>query len=239
MKMDAIKSDLIGSINTNNNVVDIAVGANLIAVETINLGLASVLKEQQHPEKVIEEAGNLNSLPVKKLVQFLESTILLKASIGMAVVNSLLPVPQKYDNGNAFGLIQSKSKGKNLGIIGHFHFVNRLKSTTKNCWVFEKEPQGEDLHESKIYEFLPQCDVVAITGQTIINNTLGQIIELSQKAYKIILGPSAPLSPVLFDYGIDAIGGVRINQNDAIKRYIIQGANFRQLPGVDRLIIHK
>ena len=218
---------------------DIVVGAHLVAAESLHLGLASAMVEKQHPERAVSKAGNLESIPVSELAGYINSDIFLEASIGLAVINALLPVPENPDRGNAFNMIQAKSRDKNLGFIGHFHFADRLKAGTKNCWVFEKNPQGDDLDESKMDEFLPRCDIVVITGQTLMNGTLDRILELSPDAYKLMLGPSAPLSPVLFDYGIDAIGGVRVLEKDRVKKFISQGANFRQLPGIELLSIHK
>jgi uncharacterized protein (DUF4213/DUF364 family) len=172
-----------------------------------------------------------------ELIKFLNSEILLKASLGMAALNSMIDPPENYKEGNAFELIKSKAAGKNLGIIGHFHFVNRFCDVVKNCWVFEKSPRENDLPAEKINEYLPRCDVVVITGQTIINNTLTDILSYSKKAFKVLLGPSVPLSPVLFEYGIDVIAGVKISKCEQVNRYIRQGANFRQLKGVELVMI--
>jgi uncharacterized protein (DUF4213/DUF364 family) len=46
-----------------------------------------------------------------------------------------------------------------------------------------------------------------------------------------VLGPSTPLSPLLFDYGVDAISGAVVVDIPAALAAISQGANFRQIPG--------
>ena len=48
-------------------------------------------------------------------------------------------------------------------------------------------------------------------------------------AYVLLLGPSAPLTPVLFDTGIDAISGTRIIDAERVLYTLSQGANFRQI----------
>ena len=48
-------------------------------------------------------------------------------------------------------------------------------------------------------------------------------------ALVIVLGPTAPLSPVLFDYGVDVISGSRVVDVEAVLRYISQGATFKQV----------
>lgn len=238
--MIKIKNDLINSVDGRDLFADeINIGAHLTSVQSKYCGIASTICDDHGPNKIISEAGLLKSLPISELINFLKSDILLKASLGMAALNSLIDPPKKYKEGNAFELIKSKTVGKNLGIIGHFYFVNQFYDSVKNCWVFEKSPRGNDLPAEKINEYLPQCDVVVITGQTIINNTLTEILGYSDRAYKVMLGPSVPLSPVLFDYGIDVIAGVKVLKYEQVNRFIRQGANFRQLQGLELVMISK
>jgi uncharacterized protein (DUF4213/DUF364 family) len=73
-------------------------------------------------------------------------------------------------------------------------------------------------------------DVVAITGMTLLNQTLEGLLKLcSPKAYVILLGPSTPLSPVLFNYGVDIISGSIVEKIDPVLQVISQGGNFRQV----------
>jgi uncharacterized protein (DUF4213/DUF364 family) len=53
------------------------------------------------------------------------------------------------------------------------------------------------------------------------------------------LGDTVPLSPVLFDYGVDALSGTRVVDPDLALRCVSQGANFRQIQGVKRLTMTK
>jgi len=238
--MIKIKNDLINSVNAGDLSADeVNIGAHLTYVQSRYCGIASTICDDHGPNKNVTEAGSLESLPLIELVNFLKSDVLLKASLGMAALNSVIDPPKTYEAGNAFQLIKSKSDGKNLGIIGHFHFVDKFTDSAKKCWVFEKLPRGNDLPAHKISEYLPECDVVVITGQTIINNTLAEILSYSQTAFKIMLGPSVPLSPVLFDYGIDVVAGVKILKCAQVNRFIRQGANFRQLPGLELVMMGK
>jgi uncharacterized protein (DUF4213/DUF364 family) len=51
----------------------------------------------------------------------------------------------------------------------------------------------------------------------------------------MLLGPSTPLSPVLFDHGVDIMSGARIADEEAVLLTVGQGASFRQVEGVKRL----
>lgn len=55
------------------------------------------------------------------------------------------------------------------------------------------------------------------------------------EAYVVILGGTAPMSPVLFDYGVDAISGTRVINPETVLRHVSQGATFRQIRGVKLL----
>jgi uncharacterized protein (DUF4213/DUF364 family) len=82
-------------------------------------------------------------------------------------------------------------------------------------------------------DLLPQADVVAITGTTLINHTLDGLLALCPTAATVmVLGPSTPLSPILFDYGVDIISGAFVVDETAVLRTTGQGASFRQVQGV-------
>ena len=47
----------------------------------------------------------------------------------------------------------------------------------------------------------------------------------------VLLGASAPLSPVLFEHGVDAISGTRVVDVADVLQTVGQGATFRQIAG--------
>jgi uncharacterized protein (DUF4213/DUF364 family) len=47
----------------------------------------------------------------------------------------------------------------------------------------------------------------------------------------MVLGPSTPLSPILFDHGITIISGTRVIDEAAVLRTVGQGASFQQVEG--------
>ena len=143
---------------------------------------------------------------------------------------------------NAEAEIRAQGAGKRIAIIGHFPFVKRLRSEAKELWTFELPGRGRpgDFTGNEIETLLPQAEVVAITSTTLINHTLGRVLDLIEPgAYKMMLGPSTPLSPVLFDYGFDAISGSIVVGRDEMLNCISQGANFRQVRGVRKVTIRR
>ena len=45
----------------------------------------------------------------------------------------------------------------------------------------------------------------------------------------MLLGPSTPLSPVMFDYGVDLLAGSIIEKIEPVLQVVSQGGNFRQV----------
>ena len=98
----------------------------------------------------------------------------------------------------------------------------------------------EDLPEPEADNVIPQADVVGITGTALTNHTLDHLLALSKPdAYVIILGDSAPLSPIFFDHGVDAVAGTKVIDPELALRCVSEGANFRQIKGTKRLIMAK
>jgi uncharacterized protein (DUF4213/DUF364 family) len=54
-----------------------------------------------------------------------------------------------------------------------------------------------------------------------------------------MLGPSTPLSPVLFDHGMDILSGSIVVDRDRVLDCISQGANFRQVRGVRKVTMRR
>jgi uncharacterized protein (DUF4213/DUF364 family) len=74
---------------------------------------------------------------------------------------------------------------------------------------------------------------VGITGTALINHTIeGLLLLCRPHAYIVILGGTAPLSPVLFDYGISAVSGTVVDDPESVLHSVSQGATFRQLSGI-------
>ena len=165
------------------------------------------------------------------------SESILEAAIGMATINSLLDIDEgNCQSLNARDLIAEKGKDKRVAIVGHFPFIPKLREVVKELWVIEKNPREGDFTEADAEDFIPEADVVGITGTAFTNHTIEQLLELcNSKAYVVVLGDTAPLSPVLFDYGIDAISGTKVIDPDLALRCVSEGATYRQIKGIRQL----
>jgi uncharacterized protein (DUF4213/DUF364 family) len=133
-----------------------------------------------------------------------------------------------------------KGEGKSVAVVGHFPFLPRVREKAGILWVIEKNPRKGDFTEKEAERLIPQAELVAITGTSLTNHTLAHLLEMcNPKAYIIMLGDTVPLSPILFDYGVDALSGARVSDAALALRCVSQGADFRQIKGVKRLTMTK
>ncbi|MBN1190354.1 MAG: DUF364 domain-containing protein [Dehalococcoidales bacterium] len=241
-----IIDDLLSTLDMTAQVRDIRLGLFHSAVVTRNCGLAAtlskdVLRQHHEGEPLIKEPGSLLSRSAEDLARLAYSGSLLEAVIGIATINSLVDVDESSCiNLNAADLIAEKGKGKKICIIGHFPFIPRLQGLAEKVWVIDKNPQEGDLTEEQSENIVPRADVVGITGTAITNHTIEHLLELcAKKAYVVVLGDSAPLSPVLFNYGIDAVSGTKVVDPGAVLNCVSQGATYRQIKGIAKLIMKR
>lgn len=229
--MMKILDDVIDSLARGETEVrEIHVCAHWTAVLSRNCGLSSTVREEFHGHKGVRDVGRLTEKNAFELALYSRSEHLLEASIGMAAINSLIDIDEsRCVEANAYEVLLEKGRGKNVAVVGHFPFISMLKDSAKKLWVIEKRPSEGDLPEEAAEEILPQCDVVGITGTTFINHTVEDLLGQCKGSFVALIGPTAPLTPVLFDYGIDVISGSKVVETQKVIRFISQGATFKEL----------
>jgi uncharacterized protein (DUF4213/DUF364 family) len=123
-----------------------------------------------------------------------------------------------------------------VALVGHFPFIPQLRQSVGQLWVVEKRPTEGEYPAEAAPELLSRADVVAITGTAFINRTMDDMLGYCRpEATVMVLGPSTPLSPLLYDYGVDILSGTRVVDEAAVLRTVGQGASFRQVEGTKLL----
>lgn len=238
-----ILDELLASLLPNPVPIrNVIIGVHWTLVSSKYCGLGSTLiNEGPHGHSQVRDVGALHLKGAQELAGWILSDNLLEASIGIAAINSLLEIDEsRIEQINAAEVIAQKSRDKNLVIIGHFPFVEQIKPIARNCWVIEKRPHGDDFPEESAHEYIPQADVVAITGTAFINHTIDTMLSLCRPdAMVMILGPSTPMSPLLFDHGITFLSGSRVIDEAAAIETIQQGASFQQVKGARLITMSK
>ncbi|HEX78535.1 MAG TPA: DUF364 domain-containing protein [Dehalococcoidia bacterium] len=237
--MDVI-DDIIAGLDGDCVVKEVYSCAHWTAVKTRNWGLASSILESHPYHGIVRNAGILRGLAALELAEYARSDNTHEASIGIATINSMIDIDD--DDcvvENALDVLLEKGRGKRVAVIGHFPWVPKLKEVAREFWVIEQRQRDDDLSADTAEKVLPKVDIVGITGTSLINHTFVRLMELCQGSFVVMIGPSSPMSPALFKYGVNVISGARVVQPERMLACITEGAIFRQVEGVKLVSMRK
>ena len=218
----------------------VLVGAHWTVVCSRHAGMAATLMaDRPHGHSSVREVGRLHEKPAQALAELSRSADPLEASIGVAAINSMLEVDQGICRAaNAAEILANEGRNRNVALVGHFPFVEQLREAVGQLWVLELHPREGDFPADAAPDLLPRADVVAITASALINRTLDGLLELCQPSSTVmVLGPSTPLSPILFEHGVHILSGTQVTDEAAVLRTVGQGASFRQVQGTRLLTL--
>ncbi|GAB7078456.1 Rossmann-like domain-containing protein [Megalodesulfovibrio paquesii] len=161
------------------------------------------------------------------------------ASWGLAAVNASLSTPPAALEQKGQEVMHRLGAGMRVAVVGHFPFVERMAGEFASFQVLERKPRPGDVDNrdgQAAAAILPEVDVAVITGTSLLNGTLGELLELVPPGCKVILlGPSTPFAPSLFDCGIDVLAGAAVCTPRETLDAVTRGSCFRSLPGVVHL----
>lgn len=175
-------------------------------------GIAVTVNEQDEP---LPDFDHLIGADLCSVAALCKSWNFLEASVGTAALNayhnspaSVFSVKGMHCTKNAFTDYAEAVKNKKAAIIGHFFNLEKFLTQAASVAVLERKPWPGDYPDSACEYLLPKQDFVFITGSAFINKTLPRLLQLSSQSRTIVLGPSTPMSPVLFDFGTDELSGL-------------------------------
>jgi hypothetical protein len=164
-----------------------------------------------------------------------------EAAVGLATLNALLqPDPLRLAAVDAADWLVVHGQGRKVALVGRFPFIDELRPAVAQLWVLELSPRPGEYHATAAPQLIPQADVVAITSSTLINHTLDDLLALARPEAKVmLLGPSTPLTPVLFEFGVDLLSGVQVVDIEAALASVAAAGNFQKMKGVRRVTMEK
>ena len=229
--------DLLAAVPAGQErILDVRIGAawTVVVAEVDGVrrcGLAATLSRLGHDGPSVRDAGRLHECSSRELCELARSASPAEVSVGMAAINALLPRdPSTWVDINASDVLAERGAGQAVALVGHFPFVDWLRARVKTLWVLELEPQAGDLPPSAAAEVIPQADIIALTSMTLLNHTFDGLMALRRPDTPVmLLGPSTPLAPLLFDRGVHLLSGAVVEEIDAVLHGVSQGAGFRQL----------
>lgn len=190
--------------------------------------------------------------PLREVAAGIKSWEMLRASVGMAAVNAWFNSPEKMA---ALGFAQTAEDvgagesifneplesllGKKVAVIGHFPYIEKQLGGKCELSILEREPEGDDYLDSACEYLLPEQDFVFITGMTLTNKTLPRLLTLTENAKTILVGPTSPITPLLFRYGVDSIAGFYVTDRGRTKALVAQAAHREIFRGGRRITYSK
>jgi uncharacterized protein (DUF4213/DUF364 family) len=209
-----IYDELISSIPADIKIEECLTGLYWFLVRSQGVGMAMTPREGNH---AFSFTGKITGASVRDVAQMIKSWNNYEAAMGLAAINSVINTPQrlrdvlgvcveKQPEEHVFLYMKEELRGKKVGVIGHFRDLEILAPICQLS-ILERLPVSGDYPDPACEYILPQQDYVFITATTLINKTLPRLLELSRNAYVVLVGPSTPMTPILFDYGIDMLAG--------------------------------
>ena len=163
--------------------------------------------------------NGIEGMRIRVAAEAVKSWNLIEAGLGVAAVNAFYNTPERmaelgcaepYDNYCLRGLD---------GLIGHLRMPAGTLDAAESVRILERHPKPGDYPDSACEFILPDCDVVLITGSSLVNKTLPRLLELCRNAYVVLTGPTVPLCPALLDCGIDRLAGMVVTDVAGARRH--------------------
>jgi len=223
--------------------VRVGLGYTAVALEDGRCGLAYTLHETEYEScTVIPEAGTLAGRKVSDLIPWMKQPDVTACAIGLATANALLGAPDGAAESDILDLLPAGPEDA-VGMIGYFGpLVGPIRKRARVLHVFERKPIPElgVLPDSAAGDLLPQCQVVVISGTTLLNRTIDGLLDHCKSAREIaILGPSTPFLPEPFrKRGVTILSGVQVVDGLRVLRVVSEAGGTRSFgPAIRKLTL--
>ena len=227
--MWALYDALIDGIPPHYRVDEILRGSWTMVRSGNSVGIAMTVGGKSRPAGM---ASFCRGMALRDLAAAIKSWNFTEASLGMAAINAYWNSAErktvaralKKGKTEAFSAWRDRVRGKKAAVIGHFPRLEEKLGAVCELSILEKRPLPGDYPDSACEFLLPQQDFVFTTGTALTNKTLPRLLELARGAGVILTGPSVPLAPPLFEWGVWDLQGFVVT-DPVLCRKIINGEN--------------
>ncbi len=161
-------------------------------------------------------------------------------SVNLAVLNA---ISAKTIAEGSYHIIEDKDPidlvnlngKKTICLVGGFQsYINKISSTNNKLYVLELNENALEGDQKKYYQpaseaknIFAQSDIIIITGSTLANNTLDELLTfIPESAEAILVGPSSSFIPdVLFSHNIKLIGSTKIIDSEKMFTIVSEGGS--------------
>ena len=230
-----IYSLLLEASQSATPVREIAIGLTWTLCQADGIGLAM---SPGKPTRTLPWSGTLANRTAAELAPWLQSWDAYEATVGMAAINATVNAtspllrsaqplsPNGPANLTIFEHFLPSFQNQRVAIVGRYPGLDRYERAA-DISVIERQPSGSDLPDPACEYLLPTADWVFLTATSIVNKTFPRLVELSQNAKLVLMGPTMPWLPALADMGIDYLAGVRVNNPTALQQTVAEGGGVR------------
>lgn len=204
-------------------------------------------------------SGRLLERPIRRYLDDLGSANILNKTLALSVLNALSFSAWQARPARDYEMIQGRDAfdeavippdGKTVVIGALAPMLRRLIKLGADFTVLEQDPAtlkpaelAHYLPAERAAEVLPQAKLLVITGVTILNDTLPDILKMAHPGADIIVaGPTASMLPeAFFERGVTTLGGIMVTKPDDLLDIISQAGSGYHFFGksAERLIIRK
>jgi uncharacterized protein len=187
--------------------------------------------------------GKLQGRPAFDLAREALGSHGIRRAVGIAAMNALAdtcwhrrphPNAELRHGVDAFDATEICPSDKVVVVGAFVPFLRELKRRRQSYLVLEQDPATLKAEELPFFRpaneaatVVPDADVLLITGTTLINDTLEELLRLAKPAARVtMVGPTVSLLPDAFlSRGADVLGTVRITAPDEFLEMLAEGGS--------------
>lgn len=207
---------------------------------------------------VMPLSGKLSNVPVKQYLDDIFCDNVLRRTLGIATLNALSTIIWESEDStyipiigrDAFDEIDVTKYNKTVVVGALIPMLKKLIANDCDFTILEQDSRTLKDHELKFYapaedayKYVPDADLLVITGVTVLNGTLSELLEMAKPEAEILVtGPTASMIPdVFFEKGVTMTGGIIVTNADELLDIISEAGSGYHFFGqsAERAIIKK
>ncbi|MGE5478292.1 MAG: DUF2478 domain-containing protein [Bacteroidales bacterium] len=177
-------------------------------------------------------AGGWQGRPLRELAALVRSWDPVEVAVGVAAINAHY---NRFDlaGDDANGLDALDCDPAGLVVIGAFP---GLAERLPGAKVVDRRPGPGQYPAEAAPWLLPRAEGVLITASALANRSLPGLLRACADVPAVLVGPGAPLTPRLHDYGLGALSGLVATDADGMARAVAEGGGAKDLKRCGRQV---
>lgn len=213
-----------------HEVRQIVCGPRWIMVEgPFGTGLAYLPK---HPRELLPRLATLARENLATLAAMSRSWDPLETAIGIAAINAHYNRFER-DGFPGNGVKRFRGVAERVVVIGAFPGIDGILPGSA---VIEANPRPGEFPLAAMETLLPGSAAVVVNASALVNRSLPRILRLARNRPVALVGPTTPMTPRLFDYGLSVLGGLVVTDPAGLGHAIRAGALPREFGRFGRFV---